>query len=505
MNTYFYQDKAGREIGPLDLVALSKFRMAGVLDGDTPVRTADSAEWKPCREVIADTPVATPATLQPKALLAGRQSVWAVIALMAIVGFLIYSSQKDDSRQTHPDIGTTNTTTVIQTERKKTQAQQNLSDPRPMDALGVFGSPYTADYKIVSEYQSVNVEVMVRGPAVRLAVILTNPKGESDHIIVEKDQMISNSHTVKLSIDDPQVGKYVLQVKTVDPEKVVLQKEFTFSLDQLVVEDIKFHLEPVRDFMGGLRGGFTLDGLEIAIRKEGNLPIVITGGSVAVGDAKCVSFIVAGGRIMMMDRKQTIGVSLWIAPTQKMGEEERRHGWGGLPSNYALFWPGDRYLVKGTLVYGEDNKSLVFEKELVVPQAPQPISEPTEPAPPVLRPQISPPGTVKSSGAAPPSVWTGRWRVNNQMDLSFTQDSTSVRGTIKSPDGKTYPISASVDADRLDGSFAVQPDTRRRKQACSLNLRMSTEGNSFSGTMENRATGQRFDWMGQRVSAEPQL
>jgi hypothetical protein len=49
MISYFYWDKAGREIGPLGLVTLSKFRAAGVLDGDTPVRAADSPEWKPCR------------------------------------------------------------------------------------------------------------------------------------------------------------------------------------------------------------------------------------------------------------------------------------------------------------------------------------------------------------------------------------------------------------------------------------------------------------------------
>jgi hypothetical protein len=33
---------------------LGKLRFARVLDGDTPVRDADSTDWKPCREIIAD-------------------------------------------------------------------------------------------------------------------------------------------------------------------------------------------------------------------------------------------------------------------------------------------------------------------------------------------------------------------------------------------------------------------------------------------------------------------
>lgn len=41
--------------------------------------------------------------------------------------------------------------------------------------------------------------------------------------------MISNSHTVELSVDDPQEETYVLVVKTIDPEKVTWRKEITFS------------------------------------------------------------------------------------------------------------------------------------------------------------------------------------------------------------------------------------------------------------------------------------
>lgn len=98
MQNYFYRDQEGREIGPLDLATLAKFRSAGVVSADTLIRATDSTDWKPCREIIADAPVAPTATPQPTSLPAGRQSIWPVIALVAIVGFLIYARQKDNSR-----------------------------------------------------------------------------------------------------------------------------------------------------------------------------------------------------------------------------------------------------------------------------------------------------------------------------------------------------------------------------------------------------------------------
>ena len=100
MIPYFYRDKEGREIGPFDLVTLSKFRMAGVLDGDTPVRTADSAEWKPCREVIANSPTisAAPITKEP----IKKSSNGILIALIAIVIVVIIATR---SRTQHATEG----------------------------------------------------------------------------------------------------------------------------------------------------------------------------------------------------------------------------------------------------------------------------------------------------------------------------------------------------------------------------------------------------------------
>ncbi len=99
MNGYFYRDKAGREIGPLDLVTLSKFRMAGVLDGDTPVRAADSAEWKPCREVIADTPAIPAAPIITKGPVK-ISSNGILIALFAIVVVVIIATRSSTQHTT---------------------------------------------------------------------------------------------------------------------------------------------------------------------------------------------------------------------------------------------------------------------------------------------------------------------------------------------------------------------------------------------------------------------
>ncbi len=96
MQNYYYRDKAGQEIGPLTLDALAKLRFAGVLDGDTPVRVADSAEWKPCREIIADPsqplPAQTSAAPAAKSPLSPFLIAIVIIAALAYGGITLYKS-----------------------------------------------------------------------------------------------------------------------------------------------------------------------------------------------------------------------------------------------------------------------------------------------------------------------------------------------------------------------------------------------------------------------------
>lgn len=52
MQTFFYRDNSGKEIGPLNLSTLSQLRLAGVLNDDTPVRS-EGSDWKSLGELLA--------------------------------------------------------------------------------------------------------------------------------------------------------------------------------------------------------------------------------------------------------------------------------------------------------------------------------------------------------------------------------------------------------------------------------------------------------------------
>src|ERR1700733_6326309 len=88
MKNFYYRNKSGQEIGPLNLDALAKLRFAGVLDGDTPVRSADSTEWKTCREVIADPSHSTQPKAGPEAK--EKSPVSPILIAFVISGALVY-------------------------------------------------------------------------------------------------------------------------------------------------------------------------------------------------------------------------------------------------------------------------------------------------------------------------------------------------------------------------------------------------------------------------------
>jgi len=106
---------------------------------------------------------------------------------------------------------------------------------------GPFSSPYSVDCEIFPNgysdqhfggWSCACLIATVKGPAAKLAVILTDSQGRTRVEVIEKERMIANSERVLLGIPDshskPQ-GTYILAVKTFDPEKVVWQKEITFS------------------------------------------------------------------------------------------------------------------------------------------------------------------------------------------------------------------------------------------------------------------------------------
>jgi hypothetical protein len=56
-----------------------------------------------------------------------------------------------------------------------------------------------------------------------------NPRGESNAAIIESEQMITNTASVKLPMENPQPGRYVITVKTFAPEAVVVKKNVTIA------------------------------------------------------------------------------------------------------------------------------------------------------------------------------------------------------------------------------------------------------------------------------------
>jgi hypothetical protein len=109
---------------------------------------------------------------------------------------------------------------------------------------GIFSSPYSVDCKIVNSplnrvadnLEIVHIKVLdttVIGPAAKLALVLTGPNGKTTVDIIKKDMMMANSYNIKLMMEDQVAGKWTLVVKTVDPEKVVCQKEVMLSPTQV--------------------------------------------------------------------------------------------------------------------------------------------------------------------------------------------------------------------------------------------------------------------------------
>jgi hypothetical protein len=229
-----------------------------------------------------------------------------------------------------------------------------------------WGSSYSVDYKVVSPGGDwAGIEATIKGPAAKLAVVLTDPEGKSEHAIVQKDEMMSNSHSVRLGMREPHAGTYVLAVKTVDPEAVVWRKELAFSAAQLSVKDVAFGFEPNT-------GKFELRNVQIALKKDGDLPVQVRDVSFTM-DGKTFGGFVQGGMIVGDDEKLVVTVNM-VPPTKKQVEQNdiaRRGGeFAPLPPISALFDPGERYSVEVKLFYGKDRTCLTFNKELVAPAAP---------------------------------------------------------------------------------------------------------------------------------------
>jgi hypothetical protein len=232
-----------------------------------------------------------------------------------------------------------------------------FSSNAPGLPTSIFGSPYSVDYKVGYQNEardSLAMEVTVKGPAAQLAVILTNPEGETGVDQTSKEGMITNRHVFQLGMGDPQAGTWVLVAKTFDPEKIVWQQDINFSPPYLTVEDVKI------DYGGN-------GGILITLHKTGNLPILFSRVLLTGPGGQSIGSLVWGGRAVV-EEEHTVPVSFtgFLPKTQYMIERDSRRG--AIPYVGAHFEPGDRYPFKGTLFYDKGHKSLDFEKEYVASQ-----------------------------------------------------------------------------------------------------------------------------------------
>ncbi len=101
-------------------------------------------------------------------------------------------------------------------------------------------SRYQVEYEQRANWP--RLEVKVKGPAAKLAIILANPKGETDIKIVSEEKMIDNIETVYIGWERRMAATtyshlwghkagaptYTLLVKTFEPEKVVYRENLKF-------------------------------------------------------------------------------------------------------------------------------------------------------------------------------------------------------------------------------------------------------------------------------------
>lgn len=146
-------------------------------------------------------------------------------------------------------------------------------------------SQYDVEYKMPVEKPA--IEVRVKGPAAKLAVILTDPSGQPNIEIIKMDAMISNCQTVTVPMGKLQEGDWVLMVKTFEPEMVVWKKTIKFSAGEVQVVRLLASLYPAYECVDNR---YNFDGFFVSFQQTGNLPIEIdlNSSTLNIDGRKCI-------------------------------------------------------------------------------------------------------------------------------------------------------------------------------------------------------------------------
>jgi hypothetical protein len=221
-------------------------------------------------------------------------------------------------------------------------------------------SPYEVSYSLEGTSHA-GMRVDVKGPAKKMAVILTDPAGESDSEIIESENMITNNASVFLFMSHPLPGDYTLAVKTFSPERVVFKNKITFSLDDLRVENCGIGLKRVH--LGGSKEptGVEIGQVYVDVKKEGNLPVIFNRAEVYINGHNCtfLSGYLENG--VVAGSTQKIRIKVLCPPEVKQEKEESYYSYRPL---IAIFKPGDKCSLKGKLFYEDGKKSIDFWREI---------------------------------------------------------------------------------------------------------------------------------------------
>jgi len=213
------------------------------------------------------------------------------------------------------------------------------------------------------------VKVSITGPAEKLAVVMTCPKGEKKDIIIEKEQMITNSSSVSFKIldynrEEIQPGIYSFVLKRFDPEKKLEEIKLPLILKKVEIKDFKIGFKK-----NNQKDSLVIKSITFLIEKNGNCPVIFNGFEIFVNGIQCD--IIGADDIIVTQSTDSIMLELCCPISQRKRQEhvarmERQSAFSlGLrpPPLTSEFRVGERCAIKGWICYGDrhgDNKKLEF-------------------------------------------------------------------------------------------------------------------------------------------------
>ena len=144
-------------------------------------------------------------------------------------------------------------------------------------------SSYSVEYSAVAKGHYGMLNVKLSGPAEDLAIMLTNPEGETDIEYISKKEMIDNFQSVEVRMCEsgsPPAGTYRLNIKTITPEKVVYKENLKFGGANVEIEDAEFETQTSTAAYGTRPAMYGITYIKITVRNDGDLPIIFDEASI---------------------------------------------------------------------------------------------------------------------------------------------------------------------------------------------------------------------------------